>query len=133
VSGLGPPSGPIQPAGSGRVDKPWGYELRWALTDRYCGKVIHIDGGESLSLQYHVQKDEWIHVESGVLELQLEDDNGAMESHRLTPGMSARVRPGRRHRFVAIETTDLIEVSSPEIDDVVRLEDSYGRAGTSAD
>ena len=133
MSSLGARSGSIQPSGSGRVEKPWGYELRWALTDRYCGKIIHIDSGHSLSLQYHVQKDEWIHVESGVLELQLEDDSGAMEAHRLTPGMSAHVRPGRRHRFVAIETTDLIEVSSPEIDDVVRLEDSYGRAGTSAD
>lgn len=133
MSRLASPSGSIQAAGSGRVEKPWGYELRWALTDRYCGKVIHIDRGKSLSLQYHVQKDEWIHVQSGALDLQLEDDNGAMETHRLTPGMSAHVRPGRRHRFVAIEDTDLIEVSSPEIDDVVRLEDSYGRAGTSAD
>jgi mannose-6-phosphate isomerase-like protein (cupin superfamily) len=126
-------SGSIQAAGSGRVDKPWGYELRWALTDRYCGKIIHIDHGKSLSLQYHVQKDEWIHIESGTLELQLEDDNGTMETHQLTPGMSAHVRAGRRHRFVAIDATDLIEVSSPEIDDVVRLEDDYGRAGTSAD
>ena len=67
-----------------------------------------------------------------MLDLQLEDDNGALETHRLTPGMSAHVRPGRRHRFVAVEDTDLFEVSSPEIDDVVRLEDSYGRAGTSA-
>jgi mannose-6-phosphate isomerase len=133
VSGLVPPSGSTQAAGAGRVEKPWGYELRWALTDRYCGKIIHIDRGKSLSLQYHVQKDEWILIESGALDLQLEDDNGAMETHRLTPGMSAHVRPGRRHRFVAVEATDLIEVSSPEIDDVVRLEDNYGRAGTSAD
>ncbi|HEY6469283.1 MAG TPA: cupin domain-containing protein [Candidatus Dormibacteraeota bacterium] len=133
MSTPGASSGSIQPPGSGRVEKPWGYELRWALTDRYCGKVIHIDSGKSLSLQYHVQKDEWIRVESGVLELQLEDDDGAMETHRMTPGMSAHVRAGRRHRFVALEDTDLTEVSSPEIDDVVRLEDSYGRAGTSAD
>ncbi len=133
MSRLAAASGSIQAAGSGRVDKPWGYELRWALTDRYCGKIIHIDRGQQLSLQYHVQKDEWIHVQTGVLDLLLEDDDGVMETHRLTPGMSAHVRPGRRHRFVAVEETDLIEVSSPEIDDVVRLEDSYGRAGTSAD
>ena len=126
-------SGSIHAAGSGRVEKPWGYELRWAITDRYLGKIIHIDHGQSLSLQYHVQKDEWIYVDTGLLELQLEDDHGDMETHTLTPGMSAHVRPGRRHRFVALEDTDLIEVSSPEIDDVVRLEDSYGRAGTSAD
>lgn len=133
MSRLAAMSGMIHEAGAGRVEKPWGYELRWAITDRYLGKLIHIDRGHSLSLQYHVQKDEWIHVNSGAMDLQLEDDNGEMETHRLTPGMSAHIRPGRRHRFVALEDTDLTEVSSPEIDDVVRLEDSYGRAGTSAD
>ncbi|MFN2582920.1 MAG: cupin domain-containing protein [Candidatus Dormibacteria bacterium] len=122
----------VQPAGAGRVDKPWGYELRWAITDRYLGKLIHINAGDQLSLQYHVQKDESIFIESGALDLVLEDDSGTIETHRLTPGMSARVRPGRKHRFVAVEDVDLFEVSSPEIDDVVRLEDSYGRAGTSA-
>jgi mannose-6-phosphate isomerase-like protein (cupin superfamily) len=125
-------SGPVTAAGSGRVDKPWGYELRWAITDRYLGKLIHVDAGQSLSLQYHVQKDETIYIQSGVLDLVLEDDSGVVRTHRLTPGMSARVRPGRRHRFVAVEDTDLFEVSSPEIDDVIRLEDAYGRAGTSA-
>ena len=115
-----------------RVDKPWGYELRWAITDRYLGKLIHIDGGHSLSLQYHVQKDETIYVASGVLDLVLEDGSGRLVTHRMSPGTSARVRPGRRHRFVAVEDTDLFEVSSPEIDDVVRLEDAYGRAGTTA-
>jgi mannose-6-phosphate isomerase len=120
----------VQPAGAGRVDKPWGYELRWAVTDRYLGKLIHIDRGHSLSLQYHVQKDETIHVASGLLDLVLEDGAGELRTHRLTPGMSARVKPGRRHRFVAVEATDLFEVSSPEIDDVVRLEDAYGREGT---
>ena len=115
-----------------RVEKPWGYELRWAITDRYLGKLIHIDGGHSLSLQYHVQKDETIYVAAGVLDLVLEDSDGELQTHRLTPGMSAHVKPGRRHRFVAVEDTDLFEVSSPEIDDVVRLEDAYGRAGTTA-
>lgn len=122
----------LQPAGAGRVDKPWGYELRWAITDRYLGKLIHVDRGQSLSLQYHVQKDESIFIASGALDLVLEDEAGEVRTHRLTPGMSARVRPGRRHRFVAVEDTDLFEVSSPEIDDVVRLEDAYGREGTSS-
>ena len=122
----------VQAAGAGRVNKPWGYELRWAITDRYLGKLIHIDAGQSLSLQYHVQKDETILLVSGTLDLQLEDAHGDVQTHRLSPGMSAHVRPGRRHRFVAVETCEVFEVSSPEIDDVVRLEDSYGRAGTSA-
>ena len=125
-------SGPIIAEGSGRVDKPWGHEMRWAVTERYAGKLIHINAGHSLSLQYHVQKDESIHVVSGVMDLQLESDSGELETHRLTQGMSAHIRPGRRHRFVAVEDTDLFEVSSPEIDDVVRIEDVYGRAGTSA-
>ena len=117
---------------SRRVEKPWGYELRWAVTDRYLGKLLHVDKGHSLSLQYHVQKDECIYVESGLLDVQLEDENGEMHTHRLAPGMSSHIRPGRKHRFIAIEDTDLFEVSSPEIDDVVRIEDVYGRAGTSA-
>ncbi len=115
-----------------RVDKPWGYELRWAITERYLGKLIHVAKGHQLSLQYHVQKDELIFIASGVLDLVLEDEAGEVHVHRMTPGMSARVRPGRRHRFMAVEDTDLFEVSSPEIDDVVRLEDSYGREGTSS-
>jgi mannose-6-phosphate isomerase len=120
----------VQLAGAGRVDKPWGYELRWAVTDRYLGKLIHVSAGEKLSLQYHVQKDEAIFVSRGLLDLVLEDDHGELRTHRLSAGMSARIRPGRRHRFVAVEDTDLFEVSSPEIDDVVRLEDAYGREGT---
>lgn len=123
----------IAPAGAGRVDKPWGYELRWAITERYLGKFIHVDAGQALSLQYHVRKDESILVVAGILDLVLEDDAGRLQTHRLTPGMSARIRPGRRHRFVAVEDVDLVEVSSPEVDDVVRLEDRYGRAGTTAD
>jgi len=122
----------VHPAGGERVDKPWGHELRWAVTDRYVGKLIHIEPGHRLSLQYHVEKDETIFISHGELELILEDESHVLRSHRLTAGMSARILPGRRHRFVAIDAVDLFEVSSPEIDDVVRLEDSYGRAGTSA-
>jgi oxalate decarboxylase/phosphoglucose isomerase-like protein (cupin superfamily) len=122
----------VHPAGVARVDKPWGHEVRWAITDRYLGKLIHVTKGHRLSLQYHVQKDESIYIASGLLDLLLEDETGEVRVHRMTPGMSARVRPGRRHRFIAVEDTDIFEVSSPEIDDVVRLEDSYGREGTSS-
>jgi mannose-6-phosphate isomerase len=123
-------SAPIQAAGAGRVDKPWGYELRWAITDRYLGKVIHVDRGQALSLQYHVQKDEAIYILRGELDLVLEDDQGELQTHRMSAGMSAHVKPGRKHRFQAVDDVDILEVSSPEIDDVVRLEDRYGRAGT---
>jgi mannose-6-phosphate isomerase len=121
----------VRAAPGERVDKPWGHELRWAVTDRYIGKLIHVKKGHQLSLQYHVQKDETIFIVSGLLDLVLEDAAGELNVHRMTPGMTARVRPGRRHRFIGVEDTDLFEVSSPEVDDVVRLEDSYGRAGSS--
>jgi oxalate decarboxylase/phosphoglucose isomerase-like protein (cupin superfamily) len=132
VSGATTDSPDVHPAGHGRVEKPWGYELRWAVTDRYLGKVLHVKAGHALSLQYHVQKDESIHVLSGVLDLVLEGPDGELRTYRLTPGMSARVRSGRRHRMVAVGDTDLLEASSPEVDDIVRLEDRYGREGTSA-
>ena len=122
----------INASDSGRVDKPWGFELRWAITERYLGKLIHINEGHRLSLQYHVEKDESIYILSGVLDLVLENPQGGLETIRLEAGMSARIRPGFRHRFVAVETVELVEVSSPEIDDVVRVEDGYGREGTTA-
>ncbi|HYM48961.1 MAG TPA: cupin domain-containing protein [Candidatus Limnocylindrales bacterium] len=112
------------------VRKPWGWENRFAITERYLGKVIHIDKGEMLSLQYHRQKDETILIVRGVMDLQLENDDGALETLRLEPGMSQRIRPGRKHRMIAVKACEFFEVSSPEIDDVVRLEDKYGRAGT---
>ncbi len=112
------------------VKKPWGWENRFAITDRYLGKVIHINAGEMLSLQYHRQKDETILIVSGVMDLQLEDDAGALQTLRLRPGQSQRILPGRKHRMVAVDECEFFEVSSPEIDDVVRLEDKYGRAGT---
>jgi mannose-6-phosphate isomerase len=128
MASIEPSLSPVQPAGSGRVDKPWGHELRWAVTERYLGKVIHIGAGHRLSLQYHERKDESILVLRGTLELVLEDSAGVLRSHRLAAGESARVPTGRRHRFVASwGDVDLIEVSSPEIDDVVRIEDAYGR------
>ena len=112
------------------VKKPWGWENRFAITDRYLGKVIHVNPGEMLSLQYHVRKDETILIVKGVMDLQLDDEQGTLRTHRLTPGMSQRIIPGRKHRMIAVEECEFFEVSSPEIDDVVRLEDKYGRAGT---
>jgi mannose-6-phosphate isomerase len=109
-----------------RVDKPWGYELRWAITDRYLGKILHINRGEALSLQYHEMKDECILLTSGVLDLELDG-----EVHRLRPGESAHITPGTRHRMTAVEDCEVFEVSTPEVHDVVRLEDRYGREGTS--
>jgi len=121
-----------EPAAPRRVDKPWGHELIWVLTDRYCGKVIVIETGRRLSLQYHERKDESVYVISGRLRLHLEDDAGLMTVRELGPGDSARVPVGRRHRFEAAQRVELIEVSTPELDDVIRVEDDFGREGTSA-
>jgi mannose-6-phosphate isomerase len=111
-----------------RVEKPWGYELRWAITDRYLGKVLHINRGEALSLQYHNRKDESILVISGAMDLDLDDDQGVLQRHRMLPGESRRIRPGCRHRMTAVEDCDVFEVSTPDLDDVVRIEDRYGRS-----
>ena len=121
--------------GAGRprvVRKPWGEERIFAENTRYAGKLLLIRAGESLSFQYHVRKDETIHVLDGVLGLQLERDGEAADL-RLNPGGTFHVSPGTRHRMYAPEGDCLlVEVSTPELDDVVRLADRYGRAGTSA-
>jgi mannose-6-phosphate isomerase-like protein (cupin superfamily) len=120
--------------GSGirRVDKPWGNELIWVLTDRYCGKIITIDAGKRLSLQRHQKKDEAVLVLSGRLRLHLEDESGTIQPNDLGPRDSLRVPVGRIHRFEALERVELVEISTPELDDVERLEDDFGREGTSA-
>jgi mannose-6-phosphate isomerase len=115
-----------------QVDKPWGHELIWAVTDRYVGKVLVIEAGRRLSLQRHEIKDESIYVTSGRLRLSLEDDDGVVRVEELGPGEHRHVPTGRIHRYEAIERTELMEVSTPELDDVVRLEDDFGREGTSA-
>ena len=112
-----------------RVDKPWGHELIWAHTDRYVGKILHIAAGEALSLQYHRQKDETLYVLSGSLELTLGEREDALTTEVLEPGECVHVWPGRVHRLAARTDCDILEVSTPEIDDVVRLADRYGRAG----
>jgi mannose-6-phosphate isomerase-like protein (cupin superfamily) len=114
-----------------RVAKPWGHELIFAENDRYAGKILHLEGGHALSLQYHERKDETLYVLKGELELSVEVD-GRMTDIRLKPGDTYRILPGVRHRLRAGADCDVIEVSSPELDDVVRLEDAYGRAGTTA-
>ena len=111
------------------VEKPWGYEVRWAITDRYVGKILHVRKGEALSLQYHEQKDECLLVVRGTIEIELGVDDGQLKSHRMQEGDSVHLPPHTRHRITAVQDADIYEVSTPEIDDVVRLEDRYGRAG----
>lgn len=110
-----------------RVEKPWGYELIFASTDRYAGKILHVNGDEALSLQYHEKKDETLYLLSGSYELTIEED-GELVQHEVKRGDCFRVPAGTRHRMVAgSEGCDILEVSTPELDDVVRLEDRYGR------
>jgi len=110
-----------------RVEKPWGYELHWAKTDRYVGKVIHVRQGHALSLQYHNVKDETIYLWSGKLLFEIEVA-GELVRREMLPGEAVHVTPKTVHRMTAIEESDILEVSTPELQDVVRLEDRYGRA-----
>jgi mannose-6-phosphate isomerase len=114
-----------------RVEKPWGYELHWAKTDRYVGKVLHVKAGHALSLQYHNRKDETIYLYSGRMLFEIGQQNGPLEKREMKPGDSVHVTPKTVHRMTAIEDCDILEVSTPDLDDVVRLEDRYGREGTS--
>ena len=109
-----------------KVEKPWGYELHWAKTDRYVGKVIHINKGHALSLQYHNIKDETIYLWSGKLLFEIEID-GVLTKREMQPGDAVHVTPKTVHRMTAIEDADVFEASTPELDDLVRLEDRYGR------
>jgi mannose-6-phosphate isomerase-like protein (cupin superfamily) len=111
-----------------RVEKPWGHEEHFALVDGlYCGKALHVTGGQSLSLQYHERKEETVAVQSGRLLFEVGDPDAAMESFELLPGEAVHLRPGTRHRMTALEDTVILEASTTELDDVVRLEDRYGR------
>jgi mannose-6-phosphate isomerase len=109
-----------------RVEKPWGYELHWAKTDRYVGKVLHVKAGHALSLQYHNVKDETIYLYSGRMIFEIERD-GALTRQEMLPGEAVHVTPKTVHRMTAVADCDIFEVSTPELDDVVRLEDRYGR------
>jgi mannose-6-phosphate isomerase-like protein (cupin superfamily) len=113
-----------------RVEKPWGYEIRFATTDRYAGKVLFIKAGHQLSLQYHEVKDEAFYVQEGTLELVLGKEQRAI---RLGPGEGRHLPAGTIHRYRGVTDVLMFEVSTPELGDVVRLEDDFGREGTSAD
>ncbi len=109
-----------------RIDKPWGHEIIWVHTDKYVGKLLYINEGASLSLQYHERKQESIYVLEGQIRVFIRNEHGG-EEFVLEPGMSYHVHPGVIHRFRADKPSCLIEISTPEIDDVIRLEDDYGR------
>ncbi len=111
-----------------KVEKPWGYELIYAETDKYAGKVMFVRQGEQLSLQYHNVKDETMYLYSGMAQLEIQDTQGKSQLIELSPGGCYHITPGLRHRVTAIEDCEILEVSTPELDDVVRLEDRYGRA-----
>ncbi len=110
-----------------KVDKPWGYELVWARTDRYVGKILHVNQGHVLSCQYHNVKDETMHVLQGELILRL-GDGPDLEERRFRAGESVRITPKTIHQIEAVVDTDVLEASTPELDDLVRLSDRYGRA-----
>ncbi|HEY6092979.1 MAG TPA: cupin domain-containing protein [Gemmatimonadales bacterium] len=109
-----------------RVEKPWGHEIIWAKADRYVGKILHIEPGHVLSLQYHNKKDESIYVLSGEIILRLGDGKQQTE-RRVRAGEAFHIPPKQVHQFEAVSVTDLLEASTPELDDVVRLQDRYGR------
>jgi len=123
--------------GSGRVQvvkvpKPWGHETIWARSDRYVGKILHINAGEELSVQYHEKKDETVHLLSGRVVYRVQSAADRLEDVQLKLGESFRITPGTIHQIVALTDCDVLEVSTPEVDDIVRLSDKYGREGTSA-
>ena len=123
-------SGPVDVR---HVPKPWGHETIWAHTDRYVGKILHVKAGEKLSVQYHERKDETVYLLSGEMKywVQLPGDTEMRDQH-LQAGQSFRITPHTIHAIEAITDIDVLEASTPELDDVVRLTDRYGREGTSA-
>ncbi len=114
------------------VQKPWGYEIWWAVTDEYVGKILHVDEGHRLSLQYHEQKDESCYLLSGRLLLVQGKSVDSLTECEIGPGEAWRNLPGLIHTIEALEDCDVLEASTPFLDDVVRLKDNYGREGTSA-
>ncbi len=113
------------------VKKPWGHEVIWAHTDRYVGKVLHINAGHELSVQYHNRKDETVYLLSGEMIYRVQQGD-ELRDVQLKQGQSYRITPGTIHQMVAVTDCDVLEASTPDLDDVVRLTDKYGRAGTSA-
>lgn len=111
-----------------RVDKPWGYELIWAETDLYVGKILHVEAGQALSLQYHEKKDETIYLLRGRMNFWVGPSADQLEKIEMQEGDSYHTRPGTVHRMEAVTDVDILEASTPHLSDVVRLEDRYGRA-----
>jgi mannose-6-phosphate isomerase len=112
----------------GRVEKPWGYEILWAHTEHYVGKILHIEPGHLLSLQYHEKKHESIYVLRGRMIFRYRDERGELQEREMIAGEAQQVPTGLVHQFEAIERTDVLEASTPHLDDVIRLKDKYGRA-----
>lgn len=110
-----------------KVEKPWGYELIWAKTGQYVGKVLHVNKGHQLSLQYHREKEETIFLAKGRMTFVFEETPGKLIEIDLREGEAHHIPPNRQHRMIAVEDCDIFEVSTPQLDDVVRLQDSYGR------
>lgn len=116
-----------------RVPKPWGHEIIWAHTDQYVGKILHVKAGEALSVQYHDRKDETVHILSGEMIYWVKlPGSEKIQDMKLRQGESFRIAPGTVHYIEAVTDCDVLEASTPHLDDVVRLEDRYGRQGTSA-
>jgi len=111
-----------------RIEKPWGHELLWAATDRYVGKILHINAGHLLSLQYHERKHESIYVLRGRIVFRYRDEQGALQDRVMAAGDAQQVPTGTVHQFEALEDSDVLEASTPHLDDVVRIQDRYGRA-----
>jgi mannose-6-phosphate isomerase len=111
-----------------KIEKPWGHELLWAQTADYAAKVLHIEQGHKLSLQYHERKEETILLYTGRMLLVLEDEAGRFQEIPMTAGEAHHIPVGRQHRMIALETCDVFEVSTNHLDDVVRVDDAYGRA-----
>jgi mannose-6-phosphate isomerase len=115
-----------------RVPKPWGYEIIWARTEHYVGKILHVNAGEQLSVQYHNHKDETVYLLSGEMLYRVKlPDSDQLQDMKLKQGESFRVAPGTVHSIQAVTNCDILEASTPHLDDVVRLQDRYGREGTS--
>lgn len=114
-----------------RVEKPWGYEIIWAESEQYVGKILFVKAGNALSLQYHEVKDETVYVHEGKVQWEIGEAGATtLDVQVVGPGTSFRIKPGTIHRMTAVEDTLMLEVSTPQLGDVVRLEDRYGRAGT---
>ncbi|MEX2530218.1 MAG: cupin [Gemmatimonadota bacterium] len=119
----------VRPQQARRIDKPWGYELVWAECELYAGKLLVVKAGEALSLQFHEEKDETLHLVAGSVRLEVGTSKEDLRACPWQEGESLRVRPGVLHRMVAVSDCRILEASTPELDDVVRVSDRYGRAG----